>query len=161
MQVTLNVNGKTVRKDIEDRVLLVHFLREQLGLTGTHVGCETSLCGACTVLLDGQAVKACTVLAASADGSSVTTVEGLAHDGHLHVVQEGFWEKHGLQCGYCTPGFLMATVQLLERNPNPTEEEIRHGLEGNYCRCTGYHNIVKAVQYAAEKLRETQAVAAD
>jgi aerobic carbon-monoxide dehydrogenase small subunit len=161
MQVTLNVNGKTVRKDIEDRVLLVHLLREQLGLTGTHVGCETSLCGACTVLLDGQAVKACTVLAASADGSSVTTVEGLAQDGHLHVVQEGFWEKHGLQCGYCTPGFLMATVQLLERNPNPTEEEIRHGLEGNYCRCTGYHNIVKAVQYAAEKLRETQAVAAD
>jgi carbon-monoxide dehydrogenase small subunit len=161
MQVTLQVNGKTVRKEIEDRVLLVHFLREQLGLTGTHVGCETSLCGACTVLLDGQAVKACTVLAVSADGSTVTTVEGLAQDGQLHVVQEGFWERHGLQCGYCTPGFLMATVQLLERNPNPTEEDIRHGLEGNYCRCTGYHNIVKAVQYAADKLRETQAVAAD
>lgn len=161
MQVTLSVNDKSVSKEIEDRVLLVHFLREQLGLTGTHVGCETSLCGACTVLLDGQAVKACTVLAASADGSSIMTVEGLAQNGHLHAVQEGFWEKHGLQCGYCTPGFLMATVQLLERNPNPTEEAIRHGLEGNYCRCTGYHNIVKAVQYAAEKLRETQAVAAD
>jgi carbon-monoxide dehydrogenase small subunit len=161
MQITLTVNGKTVHKEVEDRVLLVHFLREQLGLTGTHIGCETSLCGACTVLLDGQAVKACTVLAASADGASVTTVEGLAQGGQLHPVQEGFWEKHGLQCGYCTPGFLMAAVQLLARNPNPSEAEIRHGLEGNYCRCTGYHNIVKAVQYAAEKLRETQAVAAD
>lgn len=161
MQITLTVNGKTVTKTVEDRTLLVHFLREQLGLTGTHIGCETSLCGACTVLLDGQAVKSCTVLAASADGAQVTTVEGLAQGGKLHPLQEGFWEKHGLQCGYCTPGFLMAAVQLLERNPNPSEAEIRHGLEGNYCRCTGYHNIVKAVQYAAEKLRAQQAVAAD
>ena len=161
MEVTVKVNGQSYTRDIEPRTLLVHFVREQLGLTGTHVGCETTLCGACTVLLDGNAVKACNVLAAQADGMEVTTVEGLAQGSDLHPIQEGFWEEHGLQCGYCTPGFLMATVQLLERNPNPTEDEIRHGLEGNYCRCTGYHNIVKAVQYAAKKMQQGQAVAAD
>ncbi|MCA9837786.1 MAG: (2Fe-2S)-binding protein [Trueperaceae bacterium] len=160
MQVSIKVNGQNYTRDVEERTLLVHFLREHAGLTGTHIGCDTSLCGACTVLLDGKAVKSCTVLAASADGTEVTTVEGLAKGSDLHPIQEGFWEKHGLQCGFCTPGFLMATVQLLERNPNPSEEEIRHGLEGNYCRCTGYHNIVKAVQYAAAKMRG-EAVAAD
>ena len=159
MQVSIKVNGQNYTRDVEERTLLVHFLREHAGLTGTHIGCDTSLCGACTVLLDGKAVKSCTVLAASADGTEVTTVEGLAKGSDLHPIQEGFWEKHGLQCGFCTPGFLMATVQLLERNPNPSEEEIRHGLEGNYCRCTGYHNIVKAVQYAAAKMRG-EAVAA-
>ncbi len=160
MKVSIKVNGQNYTRDIEERTLLVHFLREQAGLTGTHIGCETSLCGACTVLLNGNAVKSCTVLAASADGTEVTTVEGLAKGNELHPIQEGFWEKHGLQCGFCTPGFLMATVQLLERNPNPTEDEIRHGLEGNYCRCTGYHNIVKAVQFAAAKMRG-EAIAAD
>ena len=160
MQVSIKVNGQNYTRDVEERTLLVHFLREHAGLTGTHIGCDTSLCGACTVLLDGKAVKSCTVLAVSADGTEVTTVEGLAKGSDLHPIQEGFWEKHGLQCGFCTPGFLMATVQLLERNPNPSEEEIRHGLEGNYCRCTGYHNIVKAVQYAAAKMRG-EAVAAD
>lgn len=161
MELTVNVNGQAYTRDVEPRTLLVHFLRESLALTGTHIGCETSICGACTVLLDGNAVKSCNVLAVQADGREVTTVEGLAQNGDLHPAQEGFWEKHGLQCGYCTPGFLMSTVQLLERNPNPTEEEIRHAFEGNYCRCTGYHNIVKAVQYAAEKMNESQAVAAD
>lgn len=160
MQVSIKVNGQNYTRDIEERTLLVHFLREHAGLTGTHIGCETSLCGACTVLLNGNAVKSCTVLAASVDGLEVTTVEGLAKGSELHPIQEGFWEEHGLQCGFCTPGFLMATVQLLERNPNPSEDEIRHGLEGNYCRCTGYHNIVKAVQYAAAKMRG-EAVAAD
>ena len=161
MEVTMNVNGKTHTKEVEGRTLLVHFLRDRLNLTGTHVGCETSLCGACTVLLDGNAVKACNVLAAQADGKSVTTVEGLADGSNLHPIQQGFWEEHGLQCGYCTPGFLMATVQLLERNPNPSEDDIRHGLEGNYCRCTGYHNIVKAVQYAAKQMQSGEALAAD
>ncbi len=131
-------------------MLLVHFIRDVLGLTGTHVGCDTSSCGACTVLMDGLAVKSCTVLAVQADGSEITTVEGLAKDGELHPVQEGFWEEHGLQCGFCTPGFLIAAVQLLERNPNPTEEEIRHALEGNLCRCTGYQHIVNAVRHAAK-----------
>ena len=160
MEVTVTVNGQSHTKEVEPRTLLVHLLRDHLHLTGTHVGCETSLCGACTVLLDGNAVKSCNVLAAQADGTNVTTVEGLAKGSDLHPVQEGFWEEHGLQCGYCTPGFLMATVQLLERNPNPTEDEIRHGLEGNYCRCTGYHNIVKAVRYAAEKMNTGQHAAA-
>lgn len=159
MEVSIKVNGQTYKRDVESRTLLVHFLRENAGLTGTHIGCDTSLCGACTVELNGDAVKSCTVLAASADGGEVTTVEGLAQGSELHPLQEGFWEKHGLQCGYCTPGFLIAAKQLLERNPNPTEDEIRHGLEGNYCRCTGYHNIVKAVQFAAEKM--TAANAAD
>lgn len=157
MEVSIKVNGQTYKRDVESRTLLVHFLRENAGLTGTHIGCDTSLCGACTVELNGDAVKSCTVLAASADGGEVTTVEGLAQGSELHPLQEGFWEKHGLQCGYCTPGFLIAAKQLLERNPNPTEDEIRHGLEGNYCRCTGYHNIVKAVQFAAEKMSAANA----
>jgi carbon-monoxide dehydrogenase small subunit len=134
-------------------MLLVHYLRDVLGLTGTHVGCETSLCGACTVMLDGQAVKSCTVLAAQADGASVTTIEGLAQQGDLHPVQQAFWEHHGLQCGFCTPGMIMATAQILQRNPDPTEEEIRHALEGNLCRCTGYQHIVQAVQCAARKMK--------
>ena len=150
--VLINVNGTVRRSEVEPRLLLVHYLRDVLGLTGTHVGCETSLCGACTVLLDGQAVKSCTVFAVQADGSEVTTIEGLAGDGGLHPVQEGFWERHGLQCGYCTPGMIMAAAQLLERNPSPTREEIRHGLDGNLCRCTGYQHIVEAVEYAAKKL---------
>jgi carbon-monoxide dehydrogenase small subunit len=152
MRVTIRVtvNGDERVAEVEPRDLLVHTLRDELGLTGTHVGCDTSSCGACTIHLDGEAVKSCTVLSVQADGHEVTTIEGLAgKDGELHPLQQGFWEKHGLQCGYCTPGMIMAAADLLARNPDPTEEEIRHGLEGNLCRCTGYHNIVKAVQYAA------------
>ena len=149
--VLINVNGTVRRSEVEPRLLLVHYLREVLGLTGTHVGCETSLCGACTVLVDGQAVKSCTMFAVQADGSEVKTIEGLARDGELHPVQQGFWECHGLQCGYCTPGMIMAAAQLLERNDAPTREEIRHGLDGNLCRCTGYQHIVEAVEYAAKK----------
>ena len=149
--VQIKVNGTTRESEVEPRLLLVHYLRDVLGLTGTHVGCETSLCGACTVLVDGQAVKSCTMFAVQADRLEVTTIEGLARDGELHPVQEGFWERHGLQCGYCTPGMIMAAAQLLERNPAPTREEIRHGLEGNLCRCTGYQHIVEAVEYAAKK----------
>ena len=149
--VRINVNGTTHETEVEPRLLLVHYLRDALGLTGTHVGCETSLCGASTVLLDGQAVKSCTMFAVQADGSDVTTIEGMAQNGELHPVQEGFWERHGLQCGYCTPGMIVAAAQLLERNPNPTQEEIRHGLDGNLCRCTGYQHIVEAVEYAAKK----------
>ena len=149
--VQIKVNGTTRESEVEPRLLLVHYLRDVLGLTGTHVGCETSLCGACTVLVDGQAVKSCTMFAVQADGLEVTTIEGLASDGELHPVQEGFWERHGLQCGYCTPGMIMAAAQLLERNSAPTREEIRHGLEGNLCRCTGYQHIVEAVEYAAKK----------
>ena len=152
-EITVNVNGKSYTREIEPRMLLVHFIRDVLGLTGTNIGCETSVCGACTILMDGQAVKSCTQLAVQADGSDVTTIEGLANNGDLHPVQEGFWEKHGLQCGYCTPGMIMSGVDLLKNNPNPTEDEIRHGIEGNLCRCTGYHNIVKAIQYAAEKMQ--------
>ena len=148
--VTITVNGQARTQEVEPRLLLVHFLRDGLGLTGTNVGCDTSQCGACTVLLDGEAVKSCTVLAVQADGGSVTTIEGLATNGALHPMQQAFWEKHGLQCGFCTPGMIMAATDLLQRNPHPTEDEIRHGLEGNLCRCTGYHNIVKAVQHAAE-----------
>jgi carbon-monoxide dehydrogenase small subunit len=160
MRVKLTVNGQQREDDVEPRLLLVHYLRDVAGLTGTHVGCETTLCGACTVLLDGNAVKSCTVLALQADGSNVTTVEGLAKpDGTLHPVQEGFWEEHGLQCGYCTPGMIMASVDLLSRNANPSEAEIRHALEGNLCRCTGYQHIIKAVQYAATKMREKKAAA--
>ena len=147
--VTMTVNGVQHTRDVEPRLLLAHFLREELGLTGTNVGCDTSQCGACTVMMDGQAVKSCTMLAVQADGSSVTTIEGLAQNGNLHAVQQGFWEKHGLQCGFCTPGMIMTAVDLLNRNPHPTEAEIRHGLEGNVCRCTGYQNIVKAIQQAA------------
>ncbi|MBF8286114.1 MAG: [2Fe-2S] binding domain protein [Anaerolineales bacterium] len=153
MKVTITVNGATHTDEVEPRTLLVHYVRETLGLTGTNVGCDTSQCGACTVLMDGQAVKSCTVLAAQADGSEITTIEGLAKNGALHPVQQGFWEKHGVQCGFCTPGMIMTAVDLLQRNPNPTEAEIRHGLEGNLCRCTGYQNIVKAVQYAAENMK--------
>jgi aerobic carbon-monoxide dehydrogenase small subunit len=151
--VTITVNGQSRTDEVEPRLLLVHYLRDVLSLTGTHVGCETSLCGACTVVLNGQAVKSCTVLAVQADGGEVLTVEGLEKDGKLHPLQEGFWEEHGLQCGYCTPGMIMASYQLLQRNPNPTEAEIRHGLEGNLCRCTGYQHIVKAVQYAAQRMK--------
>ena len=148
--VSLTVNGETRTIDVEPRRLLVHAIREDLGLTGTHVGCDTSNCGACTVHLDGQAVKSCTVLAVQADGGEITTIEGLGTEGNLHPVQEAFWEEHGLQCGYCTPGMIMAAADLLQRNPDPSEAEVRHALEGNLCRCTGYHNIVKAVLAAAE-----------
>lgn len=158
--VSITVNGRATAHDVEDRTLLVHYLRDTLGLTGTHVGCDTSQCGACTVLLDGRAVKSCSILAAQADGSSLTTIEGLAKDGVLHAVQEGFWQEHALQCGFCTTGMIMAVVDMLSRNPNPNEHEIRQGLEGNLCRCTGYHNIVRAVQYAAHKMGDV-AVAAD
>lgn len=149
--INLSVNGVARADEVEPRLLLVHYLRDVLGLTGTHIGCETSLCGACTVLLDGQAVKSCTMFAVQADGASVQTIEGLATNGELHPVQEGFWEKHGLQCGYCTPGMIVTAAQLLDRNANPSRAEIRHGLEGNLCRCTGYQHIVEAVEYAAQK----------
>ena len=152
--VTVTINGATETREVEPRTLLVHFIRETLGLTGTHVGCDTSQCGACTVLLDGEAVRACSLFAVQVDGRELTTIEGLARDGSLHPVQEGFWEEHGLQCGFCTPGMVLSACQLLQRNPQPTESEIRGPLEGNLCRCTGYHNIVKAVQYAARKLAE-------
>jgi carbon-monoxide dehydrogenase small subunit len=148
--ITINVNGTEHRHEVEPRLLLVHYLRDVLNLTGTHVGCETSLCGACTINLDGQAVKSCTMFAVQADGANVTTIEGLAQDGQLHPVQQGFWECHGLQCGYCTPGMIMTAAQLLERNSSPSRAEIRHGLEGNLCRCTGYQHIVEAVEYAAK-----------
>lgn len=147
--VVITVNGVQQRRDVEPRLLLVHFLRDVLGLTGTNIGCDTSQCGACTVHLDGVSVKSCTVLAVQADGSSVTTIEGLAQNGKLHPMQQAFWDHHGLQCGYCTPGMIMAAVKLVENNPAITEEEIRHGLEGNLCRCTGYENIVKSVKAAA------------
>jgi carbon-monoxide dehydrogenase small subunit len=153
--VRLTVNGEPAELAVEPRLLLVHALRDELGLTGTHVGCDTSNCGACTVHLDGQAVKSCTVLAVQCDGSEVTTIEGLGSPDALHPVQEGFWEQHGLQCGYCTPGMIMSAADLLQRNPNPTEAEVRTALEGNLCRCTGYHNIVKAVLWAAEHPRES------
>lgn len=153
MRVSMTVNGRSVAAEVEPRTLLVHYLREQLNLTGTHIGCETGYCGACTVMLDGSTVKSCTMLAVQADGANIMTIEGLAQDGQLHPVQEGFWERHGLQCGYCTPGMIISAVGLLEENPNPTEAEIRHGIEGNLCRCTGYHNIVRAIEYAAAKMR--------
>jgi carbon-monoxide dehydrogenase small subunit len=150
-QVSMTVNGKVRKANVEPRMLLVHFLREQLRLTGTHIGCDTSQCGACTVLVDGRSVKSCTMFAVQADGSAVTTIEGLAQDGQLHPLQEGFWEEHGLQCGYCTPGMIMAAVTLLKDNAKPSEREIREGLSGNYCRCTGYQHIVNAIQNAARK----------
>ena len=156
MRVSLTVNGQRHEDDIEPRTLLVHYLREVAGLTGTHVGCETSLCGACTVLMNGRAVKSCTTLAVQAEGAEITTVEGLARDGKLHPVQEGFWEEHGLQCGYCTPGMMMMATDLLSRNPDPSEAEIRAALEGNLCRCTGYQHIVNAVRYAANKMRASK-----
>jgi len=152
MNVTMTINGVSYSHEVEPRMLLVHFIRELAGLTGTHVGCDTSQCGACTIHLNGMAVKSCNLLAVQTDGAQITTIEGLAKDGTLHPIQEGFWEKHGLQCGFCTPGMIMSAAQILQRNPNPSEAEIRHQLEGNLCRCTGYHNIVKAIQYAAEKM---------
>ncbi|UCC25627.1 MAG: (2Fe-2S)-binding protein [Gemmatimonadales bacterium] len=154
--ITVTVNGEAVTKEVDGRTLLVHFIREELALTGTHIGCDTTSCGACTVHLDGTAVKSCTVFAVQADGYAVDTVEGLAEGADLHPLQEGFWEKHGLQCGYCTPGMMMAAKELLARNPDPTEEEIRWGISGNLCRCTGYNKIVEAIQYAAEKMRESR-----
>jgi carbon-monoxide dehydrogenase small subunit len=148
-RIAITVNGSRHERDVEPRQLLAYFLREQIGLKGTNVGCDTSSCGSCTVLLDRDSVKSCTVLAVQADGTEVTTIEGLAPNGELHPVQQAFQEQHALQCGYCTPGFVLAAVSLLDKQPNPSEEEIRHGLEGNLCRCTGYHNIVRAVQAAA------------
>jgi len=154
VKVELTVNGKDITADVEDRMLLVHFLRDVADLTATNIGCETTSCGTCTVLLDGESVKSCTVLAAQADGRSVTTLEGLASDGEMHAVQRAFHEEHGLQCGYCTPGMVMAIVSLLKENPSPTEAEVRAGLEGNLCRCTGYHNIVRAALAAASASAE-------
>jgi carbon-monoxide dehydrogenase small subunit len=153
MNISLTINGKVYEADIEPRKLLVHFIREDLGLTGTNIGCDTSQCGACTVHMDGRSLKSCTCLAVQADGREITTIEGLATNGSLHPMQEAFWEKHGLQCGYCTPGMIMAATALVNENPNLNEEQIRHGLEGNLCRCTGYQNIVAAVKSAAETVK--------
>jgi len=152
VSISVKVNGETRQEEVEPRMMLVDFLRESLKLTGTHVGCDTTACGACTVHVNGKAVKSCTMLAVQADGADVTTIEGIASNGELHPLQEGFKEEHGLQCGFCTPGMIMTAAQLLEDNPNPSEHEIREALEGNFCRCTGYHNIVKAIQYAANKM---------
>ena len=153
MEVSVTVNGTSHTRDVEPRTLLVHLIREELGLTGTHVGCDTGYCGACTVMVDGRTVKSCTMLAVQADGASIRTVEGVANNGELHPVQEGFWERHGLQCGFCTPGMIMSSLSLLEQNDDPSEDEIRHAIDGNLCRCTGYHNIVRSVEYAAAKKR--------
>ena len=154
MEKTINVtvNGQEYERSVEPRTLLVHFLRETLGLTGTHIGCESSVCGACTVMLEGRSVKSCTVLAVQANGKSVDTIEGLAQNGELHAIQEGFWNEHGLQCGFCTPGMIMSVQQLLNENPDPSRDEIRHGIDGNLCRCTGYQHIVKAVESAAKAM---------
>jgi carbon-monoxide dehydrogenase small subunit len=152
-KITVTVNGESHTREVDARTLLVHFIRENLSLTGTHIGCDTTSCGACTVSLNGRAVKSCTVFAIQADGGTVETIEGLAKDGKLHPLQEGFWEKHGLQCGYCTPGMIMSANDFLKRNPNPTDDQIRHGISGNLCRCTGYNKIVEAIQFAAAKLR--------
>jgi carbon-monoxide dehydrogenase small subunit len=149
--ISVNVNGISHQDSVDSRVLLVDYIREKLSLTGTHVGCDTSSCGACTIQIDGKAVKSCTMFAVQADGADITTIEGMCTNGELHPLQEGFKEEHGLQCGFCTPGMIMAMADFLEKTPHPSEAEIRHGLEGNFCRCTGYHNIVKAVQYAANK----------
>ena len=157
MRLSLAINGERREDDIDPRTLLVHYIREAAGLTGTHVGCETSLCGACTIHLDGRAVKSCTILAVQAEGAELTTIEGLAHGAVMHPLQDGFWEEHGLQCGYCTPGIIMTAADLLKRNPNPSDAEIREALEGNLCRCTGYQHIVNAIQSAARKMREKQA----
>lgn len=156
-KVTITLNGQEFSDEVEARTLLVHFIRENASLTGTHIGCDSTSCGACTVLMDGQAVKSCTVFAVTANGKSVKTIEGMAENGTLHPLQEGFWEKHGLQCGYCTPGMILSASHLLEKNPNPTEEEIRYGISGNLCRCTGYNKIVQAIQYAADKLANPEA----
>ena len=151
-KISVTINGTVHEAEVASRLLLVHLIRDDLRMTGTHIGCDTTHCGACTILLEGEPVKSCTVLAVQADGKEIMTVEGLAQNGELHPLQEGFREEHGLQCGFCTPGMIMTSVNLLKENPNPTEEEIRHGLEGNFCRCTGYHNIVKSIQHAAEKM---------
>jgi aerobic carbon-monoxide dehydrogenase small subunit len=158
--ISVTVNGRMRRAHVEPRTLLVHFLREQLNLTGTHVGCDTSQCGACTVLVDERAVKSCTMFAVQADGLKVTTIEGMARDGVLHPLQEGFWEEHGLQCGYCTPGMIMCATNLLADTPAPTEKQIRHGISGNFCRCTGYQHIVKAIEHAANQMSGLSAAAA-
>ena len=155
--VTIEINGSSFTREVDSRLLLVHFLREDLQMTGTHIGCDTTHCGACTVLMDGRSIKACTVYAVQANGKSLTTIEGLENGGKLHPLQEGFHEEHGLQCGFCTPGMIMRAAELLEKNPNPSEEEIRMGISGNLCRCTGYVNIIKAVQYAAEKIQKEAA----
>ncbi len=154
-QIRVTINGEAHERTVDSRLLLVHWLRDDLRLTGTHIGCDTTHCGACTVLLDGKPIKSCTLLAVQADGHELRTVEGLEQNGQLHPVQEGFWEKHGLQCGFCTPGMMLTASALLERNPSPSEAEIRRAISGNLCRCTGYVNIVKAVQHAAEKMRST------
>ena len=151
--VTIELNGSSITREVDSRLLLVHFLREELEMTGTHIGCDTSHCGACTVLIDGRSVKSCTLFTMQANGKSLTTIEGMETEGKLHPLQEGFHEEHGLQCGFCTPGMIMRAVELLGKNPNPTEDEIRTGISGNLCRCTGYVNIVKSVQYAAEKMK--------
>ena len=153
-KIRVKVNGSDMEADVEPRLLLVHCIRDVLGLTGTHIGCDTTHCGACTVHLDGKPIKSCTLFAVQADGCEIKTVEGLEQDGKLHPVQEGFWQEHGLQCGFCTPGMMLTSVALLEEKPNPTEDEIRLAISGNLCRCTGYMNIVKSIQYAAQKLRQ-------
>lgn len=153
MKITVTVNGEQYTQDVEPRMLLVHFIRENLNLTGTHIGCDTTSCGACTILMDGKSVKSCTIFAVQANGKSIRTIESVATDGQLHPLQEGFKENHGLHCGFCTPGMIMRSIELLENNPNPTEEEIRWGISGNLCRCTGYNNIVKAIEYASAKMR--------
>ena len=155
--VTIEINGSSITREVESRLLLVHFLREELEMTGTHIGCDTSHCGACTVLMDGRSVKSCTLFTLQADGKSLKTIEGMETGGKLHALQEGFHEEHGLQCGFCTPGMIMRAAELLEKNSNPTEEEIRWGISGNLCRCTGYVNIIKAVQYAADKIQKEAA----
>ena len=155
--VTIEINGSSFTREVDSRLLLVHFLRENLQMTGTHIGCDTSNCGACTVLMDGRSIKTCTVYTVQANGKSLTTIEGMETEGKLHPLQEGFHEEHGLQCGFCTPGMIMRAAELLEKNPNPSEEEIRVGISGNLCRCTGYVNIIKAVQYAAEKIQKEAA----
>ena len=155
--VSIDINGKNVNKEVDSRMLLVHFIREELQMTGTHIGCDTSSCGACTILMDGRSVKSCTLYTVQANGKSVKTIEGMEEGGALHPLQEGFHEEHGLQCGFCTPGMIMRAAELLEKNPNPSEEEIRWGISGNLCRCTGYVNIVKAIQYAAEKIQKEAA----
>ncbi len=152
--VTIAINGSSITREVDSRLLLVHFLRENLQMTGTHIGCDTTHCGACTVLMDGRSIKTCTVYTVQANGKSLTTIEGLENGGKLHALQEGFHEEHGLQCGFCTPGMIMRAVELLGKNPNPTEDEIRTGISGNLCRCTGYVNIVKAVKYASEKMQK-------
>ena len=155
--INIEINGLNITREVDSRTLLIHFLREELQMTGTHIGCDTSSCGACTVLMDGRSIKSCTLFTIQANGKSLTTIEGLENGGKLHPLQEGFHEEHGLQCGFCTPGMIMRAVEILEKNPNPTEEEIRWGISGNLCRCTGYVNIVKSVQYAAEKMQKEAA----